>query len=96
MQPQVEQLHRDILTSMHNFMFCATLHASNGTVVQTFTTRHTFPVLLFHSNHHYLTAAFTITLLALLIMFFLFWGWWEFGQCVTLSPVEIAKAFVTM
>ena len=82
-----------VLNSMHDFMFRAALRASNGTVVQTFAARRTFPALLFHSNHRYLAAAFATTLLALLIVFFLLWGWWELGRCVTLSPLEIAKAF---
>jgi len=82
-----------VLNSMHDFMFRAALRASNGTVVQTFAAKRTLPALLFHSNHRYLAAAFAITLLALLVVLFLLWGWWELGRCVTLSPLETAKAF---
>ena len=82
-----------VLNSMHDFMFRAALRASNGTVVQTFTAQRTIPALLFRSDRHYLAAALAIMLLAVLVVFFLLWGWWELGRCVTLSPLETAKVF---
>ena len=85
-----------VLNSMHDFMFRAALSASNGTVVQTFTAQRTIPALFFHSDCRYLAAALAITLPALLVVFFLLWGWWELGRHVTLSPLETAQVFVSM
>jgi hypothetical protein len=82
-----------ILDSIKDFMFRAALHEGNDTEVQTFPARRTSPALLFHSDHHYLGAALAIMLLALLAVLFLFWGWWELGRPVSLSPLETAKAF---
>lgn len=81
------------LNSMHDFMFRSALGAGNGTEPQIFTVQHTNPGLVFHSEYRYLITALAVTLFALLSMLPLFWGRWNLGQPVTLSPLETAKAF---
>jgi hypothetical protein len=82
-----------ILDSMQNFMFRATLHASNSTEVQTFTAQRTSLALLFHSEYGFLAAALAVMLLALFTVLFLLWGWWELRQSASLNPFETAKVF---
>jgi hypothetical protein len=82
-----------VLNSMHDFMFRAALRVGNGIDVQTFTVQRTGPALLFHSDYRYLAAAMVVTLLALLVVIFLLWGWRDLGRPVSLSPLEMAKAF---
>src|SRR4051794_9489016 len=41
----------------------------------------------------YLLAATLVSLLPVPSLFLLFWGWWELGRPVSLSPLETAKMF---
>ena len=81
-----------VLNAMHDFMFRAALQANNGSV-QSFTAQRMIPALLFHSDYYYLAAALVAMLLALLVVLSLLWGWWELERPVSLSPLEMAKAF---
>jgi len=78
---------------MQEFMFRAALRANDGTEVQTFAVLRTSPTQVFHSDYGYLAAAMIITLLGLSRVLFMLQGWWVFGRTVSLSPLEISKAF---
>ena len=82
-----------VLNSMQDFMFRAALRASNNTEVQTFTALRTSPTQVFHSEYGYLAAAIVITLLGVSRVLFMLRGWWLLGRTVSLSPLEVAKAF---
>ena len=60
---------------------------------QNFTAHQVTPTLVFHSNYIYLYCAVGVLVLALIALFVQLWGWWELGRSVSLSPIEIAKAF---
>ena len=46
------------------------------------------------SQYAYLAIAMAIIILATLCVFIMLLGWWKLGRQVTLSPIEVAKAFV--
>lgn len=48
---------------------------------------------MYKSQYVYLAIAVAITVLASLSVFGLLLGWWKPGRNVTLSPIEVAKAF---
>ena len=78
---------------MYDFMFRASLQASTATDAQTFSVQRTNLALIFYSDYHFLAAALVVMLLALLAVLLLLWGWWELGRPVSLSPLEIVRAF---
>ncbi|KAH5332489.1 hypothetical protein HBI12_054130 [Parastagonospora nodorum] len=49
--------------------------------------------IVYKSQYIYLAVAVAITVLASLSVFGLLLGWWKLGRKVTLSPIEVAKAF---
>lgn len=48
--------------------------------------------LTFESRYGYLAGALAVILVAVFSVVPLFYGWWELGRNVLLSPIEIAKA----
>ena len=50
---------------------------------------------MYNSQYLFLFLAVAITLLATLCVFGISLGWWRLGREVSLSPVEVAKAFAT-
>jgi hypothetical protein len=56
-------------------------------------TMQSFSVTVFKSRYEYLAAAVGIMLLSILVVVPTYNGFWELGREVTLSPIEIAKAF---
>ena len=53
----------------------------------------TLTINVYSSHYGYLAAALAVMLVATLAVFPLFYGWWRLGRDVSMSPVEIAKAF---
>jgi hypothetical protein len=49
--------------------------------------------IVYESQYNLLIIAVTVTLIAAVTVFNILWGWWHLGRDVSLSPVEIAKAF---
>jgi hypothetical protein len=49
--------------------------------------------IVYHSQYAYLSIAVTLTLCATFCVLALSFGWWNLGREVSLSPIEIAKAF---
>jgi hypothetical protein len=82
-----------VLDSMQNFLFRASISASTRADAQTFSVQRTSLELIFQSNYSYLAAALAIMLTALLALLWQLWGWWELGRRVSLSPLEVARAF---
>lgn len=41
----------------------------------------------------YLTSAVVVSLLGVVAIAPLYWGWWELGRDVSFNPLEVAKAF---
>lgn len=51
------------------------------------------PINVFRADMNYFAGAAAVELLTILIILFTFYGFWRLGRSVTLSPLEIAKAF---
>jgi hypothetical protein len=82
-----------VIDSMYEFLFRASVRASEGTDSQTFDVQRAYLVLVFNTNYQYLATALTVMLITLFAVLFRLWGWWELGRHVSLSPLELAKAF---
>lgn len=48
---------------------------------------------MYTSNYAYLVGALAVMAADVFVLLPLLWGWWLLGRSVSLSPVEIAKAF---
>lgn len=88
----------DILDAMEEVLFRMAYNPDSTSLnyamsKQTFSAHQVTPTLLFHSNYHYLYGGVAVLVTALLALLVQLWGWWELGQNVSLSPIEIAKAF---
>jgi uncharacterized protein DUF3176 len=80
------------INSLHDFMFRSAIDAGKG-MAQVFVAQRRSQVLVFKSNYAYLGAALVSILVALIVVWILFWGWWELEWHVSLSPLEVASAF---
>jgi hypothetical protein len=81
-----------VIHSIHDFMFRAAIAADKNSN-QVFVAERRSRTLVFTSNYRYLGAALGGTVAALLAILILFWGWSELDWHVSLSPLEIARAF---
>jgi hypothetical protein len=84
-----------VLNAMRDFMFRAALDAADDRVPEerTLRVRRTTSTLIFHSVYGYLGAASFIILLGVSFILIRLQGWWSFRRTVSLSPLEIVKAF---
>lgn len=71
----------------------ASANPSNATNIQTITATQEQQTLIYKSHYMYLGLALLVTLLGTLSIVPTFFGWWRLGRNVSLSPIEIAKAF---
>lgn len=86
-----------MLDALQEITFRASLRAGkdNGTE----TDRQTVPYrgyglhTVYRTNNMYMGAAAAVSIVSLFAVAATFWGWWELGRDMTLSPLEIAKAF---
>jgi hypothetical protein len=83
----------DILSAASELMFRSALSVSNSTTTQNADTQISTITVYYSSNYRYLAAALIVVFLDVVLIFPLFWGWWRLGRDVSLSPLEIAKAF---
>ncbi|OCL14127.1 hypothetical protein AOQ84DRAFT_281733 [Glonium stellatum] len=83
----------EILTGIREIMFRTAIAATNATTRQTFPATETVTLAIYVSHYGYLTAAFTVMVLSVSLVFPIFIGWWQLGRKVTLSPIEVASAF---
>lgn len=98
----------DILNALHEVMFRTALKAANAAdsaaivdpqFSRIFETNYTLNATqvstqnIFSSHFGYLAGALTVMTLGILAVLPTFYGWWDLGRSMTLSPVETAKAF---
>jgi hypothetical protein len=69
------------------------LTATNRTVQQQATVSMAFDETVYVVRYGWLLAAFILIALTCLAILPTYWGWWLLGRPVSLSPLEIAKAF---
>jgi hypothetical protein len=64
-------------------------------VVQTVNMSHTRTIQVFVSNHAFLASDVAVMLVAVIGVTPLFYGFWDLGRDVTLSPIEtVMKSFI--
>jgi hypothetical protein len=83
----------DILNAIREITFRAALAASNSSTVQIVPATDTISRTIYVSNYGYLGGALVAMILSPILIMPLFMGWWRVGRTVSLSPIEIAKAF---
>jgi hypothetical protein len=71
----------------------ASANISNATNSQTLTGTQDQQIVVYNSHYTFLGLALLFTLLSTFSVVPVFFGWWRLGRNVSLSPVEIAKAF---
>ena len=83
-----------LVEAARDLMFRTAIYSANGTnAFQTVQATENITLPVFHSNYVYLGLATLFSLLALLMVFPQFLGWWNLGRQVSMSPIETAKAF---
>jgi hypothetical protein len=85
----------DIIQAFDEVLFRASFYAGldlDGET-QTFTVIQTADTLMYQSHYLYLILGSAVLLVALISVSITLYGWWELGRHVSLSPLEIAKAF---
>ncbi|EEP79819.1 predicted protein [Uncinocarpus reesii 1704] len=86
----------DMLATARDIAFNAALRAanvSNASDLQNFSVTQEQMVPLYRSNYKFLAVALVFTILSAICVALIFSGFWKLGRDVTLSPIEVAKAF---
>lgn len=86
----------DMLGTARQLAFRAALasaNISNSTNIQTMNGFQETQLVVYNSHYVYLSVALVFTLLSTFATIPVFLGWWKLGRNVSLSPIEIAKAF---
>jgi hypothetical protein len=87
----------DIINTMREIAFrtsiAAASKASLAGSTQSVPYNCTATQIVYVTNYSYLFIAVAISLLGVLAVISTFWGWWEDGREISVSPLEIAKAF---
>lgn len=85
----------DILRAMEEVLFRMAYEPRENVTMQTqtFLASQVSPALVFESNYMYLGIAVGVLALAMLALLVPLWGWWQLGRKVSMSPLEIGKAF---
>jgi len=82
-----------ILNKTRELMFRKALADANSSVIQAITVDVQMSTNVYHTEYAFLVIAAVITLLAMIFVSTTFHGYWELGRDVSMSPLEIAKAF---
>lgn len=87
----------DIINAIREIAFRTSVSAASNTSlpgsVETVPFKGTATQIVYVTNYHYTFIAATVSLLGILAVIPTFWGWWEDGREVRMTPLEIAKAF---
>ncbi|KAN0095144.1 hypothetical protein V8E51_015855 [Hyaloscypha variabilis] len=83
----------DIISGIRELGFRTAIVATNITTNQIFEATEIAVVQVYVSHYHYLGGALLVMLLGVVLVFPTFLGWWQLGRKMSLSPIEIAKAF---
>lgn len=83
----------DIIAGIRELGFRTAIAATNSTTEQTVLATEIANVQVYVSHYRYLAGALVVMLLGIVLVFPTFLGWWQLGRKMSLSPIEIAKAF---
>jgi hypothetical protein len=82
-----------IMNKTRDLMFRKALADANSTAIQAVTVDVQSSTNVYHTNYTFVAIAVIITLLSIVFVATTFYGYWELGREVSMSPLEIAKAF---
>ena len=82
-----------VMNKTRELMFRKALADANSTAMQAVTVDVQSSTNVYHTNYAFVAIAVVITLLSILFVATTFYGYWELGREVSMSPLEIAKAF---
>ena len=68
-------------------------NASFGDAMQTTPFVGSLSQTVYKAEYRYLAGYVVVSVVSILAVLPLFWGWWELGRSVSLNPLEIANAF---
>ena len=60
---------------------------------QTIEAKQSTSTTFYHSDYRFLGIGLAVMATSLLAVWHILWGWWELDCSITLSPLEVAKAF---
>ena len=83
----------DLLASARELMFRTALGAANSSDIQIVSAIQTGTHAVYESHYAFLAIAVAVTAFAISVVTMTFNGYWHLGRTVTMSPIEIAKAF---
>jgi hypothetical protein len=82
-----------LLANARELMFRTAIAAANSSDIQSMPAIQVASVALYQSHYLYLALASGFTLLSIILVIPTFSGYWNLGRKVSMSPIEIAKAF---
>ncbi|KAI9719375.1 MAG: hypothetical protein M1812_003446 [Candelaria pacifica] len=83
----------DILASFNDIMFRFALAAANSSTKQTVPAVQKSEQNIYQSHYRYLAGALMISLFSIVTVTPMFYGYWQIGRRVSMSPIETSKAF---
>jgi hypothetical protein len=83
----------ELLTQGQPEILAPNLTLVNRTIDQEVEVAMTFNETVYEAQPQWLAAAFTVIVMACLSIIPTYWGWWRLGRPVSMSPLEVAKAF---
>lgn len=83
----------NLLINARELMFRTAVAAANSSNVQSVPAVQVATIAVYQSHYLYLTLTSNFTLLAIIFVIPTFFGYWHLGRNVSMSPIEIAKAF---
>jgi hypothetical protein len=87
----------DMINAMREIAFRTSIAAASNTSlagsVQSVPYKGTSSQIVYVTNYTFTIIAAAVSFLGILTVIPTFWGWWEDGREVSMSPLEIAKAF---
>jgi hypothetical protein len=85
----------EIINAARDLMFRTAIASSNSSLRTTVTAQQISTQQVYMSDFRWLGAATAITVLGLLLTIPTFRGYWKLGRNVSMSPIELAKAFAS-
>jgi hypothetical protein len=83
----------DLVANARELMFRTAVAAANSSDIQSVPAAQTATFAVYQSHYLYLILANVFTVLAIITVLPTFLGYWHLGRKVSMSPIEIAKAF---
>jgi len=84
---------QNLLAQARELMFRTALGFGNSSTIQTVPGTAARTTNVYRSHYGFLAGAVALTLVSLLVVLATFNGFWSLGRSVSMSPIEIVKAF---